>query len=261
MAAPQPSADEEAPKPRVQSVSRAGSILIAVAASPRGLTAKELSERLRLNLPTTYHLLRTLSDDAFLARGPDRRYRLGLRVGTLAEGFARHLAPDPRLVAAVDDLAELTGEMAYLTVRRGQDVVLLTAVASRHAVRTAMPSLGRLPDSHARATGKVALAYAPPEVLAAFLRAPLTRCTENTITDPPALERELEEVRRRGYATNMEELSLGACAMATPLDDGASPFALALSAPRDRFDANFDEYLGALRRTAAAFSSAALVDD
>jgi DNA-binding IclR family transcriptional regulator len=252
--------DDGRGRPRVQSVSRAGSILVAVAASPRGLTAREISERLHLNLPTTYHLLRTLSDDAFLARGPDRRYRLGLRVGTLAEGFARHLAPDPRLVAAVDELAELTGELAYLTVRRGDDVVLLTAAASTHAVRTAMPALGRLPDPHARATGKVALAYAPPEVLAAFLRGPLRRCTEHTITDPAELERELEEVRRRGYATNVEELSAGACAMATPLDEGASPFALALSAPRDRYEEHFDRYLDALRRTAAAFSSSALVD-
>src|SRR3954469_16757906 len=183
-----PDADDGGrPKPRVQSVSRATAILTAVAASPKGLTAKEISEQLRLNLPTTYHLLRTLSDDAFLTRGTGRRYRLGLRVGTLAEGFARHLAPDERLVAAVDGLAEETGELSYLTVRRGEDVVLLTAAASRHAVRTAMPALGRLPDPHARATGKVALAWAPPEVLGAFLRVPLRRCTENTITDPGQL--------------------------------------------------------------------------
>jgi IclR family transcriptional regulator, acetate operon repressor len=242
--------------PRVQSVSRAMGILVAVAASPRGLTAREISERLGLNRPTAYHLLRTLNDEAFLMRGADRRYRLGLRVGTLAEGFARQLAPDESLTPFVRLLAERTGEMTYLTVRRGVDVILLTFSVARHTIAARAPVLGLLEDIHARSSGKVSLAFAPPEVLQEYLEShELRRLTPSTITDRTTLERELDGIRKAGYAISREEHEGGVCTMAAPIDHGASPFVLALSAPTERFDANLDSYLAALLEVADTASS------
>jgi DNA-binding IclR family transcriptional regulator len=233
-------------------------ILVAVATSPRGLTAREISERLGLNRPTAYHLLRTLHDEAFLMRGSDRRYRLGLRVGTLAEGFARQLVPDESLAPYVRLLAEKTGEMTYLTVRRGVEVVLLTSSAARHTIQARAPVLGLLDDIHTRSSGKVSLAYAPPVVLAEYFDTHvLRRLNKNTITDRRALEREFEQIRRQGYAISREEQEVGVCTMAAPIDKGASPFVLALSAPTDRFDANFDDYLAALLEVTELASSPA----
>jgi DNA-binding IclR family transcriptional regulator len=233
-------------------------ILVAVATSPRGLTAREISERLGLNRPTAYHLLRTLHDEAFLMRGSDRRYRLGLRVGTLAEGFARQLVPDESLTPYVRLLAEKTSETTYLTVRRGVEVVLLTFSIARHTIQARAPVLGLLDDIHTRSSGKVSLAYAPPGVLAEYFDTHvLRRLNANTITDRKALEREFEQIRAQGYAISREEQEIGVCTMAAPIDQGASPFVLALSAPTDRFDANFDEYLVALLEVTEMASSAA----
>jgi DNA-binding IclR family transcriptional regulator len=231
-------------------------ILVAVAASPRGLTAREISERLGINRPTAYHLLRTLNDEAFLMRGSDRRYRLGLRVGTLAEGFARQLAPDESLTPFVRLLAERTRETTYLTVRRGVDVILLTYSVARHTIQARAPVLGLLEDIHARSSGKVSLAFASPGALEEYFEThELRRLTPTTITDRAALERELEQIRRQGYAIVREEQEVGVCTMAAPIDRGASPFVLALSAPTERFDANFDAYLTALFEVAEAASS------
>jgi DNA-binding IclR family transcriptional regulator len=231
-------------------------ILVAVAASPRGLTARELSESLGLNRPTAYHLLRTLHDEAFLMRGSDRRYRLGLRIGTLAEGFARQLVPDESLTPYVRLLAEKTSETTYLTVRRAVDVVLLTFSVARHTIQARAPVLGLLDDIHTRSSGKVSLAFAPPEVLAEYFeKHVMRRLTEHTITTRKALERELALIREQGYAVSREEQELGVCTMGAPIDRGASPFVLALSAPTERFDANFDGYLAALLDVAEQASS------
>jgi IclR family acetate operon transcriptional repressor len=231
-------------------------ILVAVAASPRGLTAREVSERLGLNRPTAYHLLRTLHDEAFLMRGTDRRYRLGLRVGTLAEGFTRQLAPDESLTPFVRLLAEKTSEMTYLTVRRGVDVILLTYAAARHTIQARTPVVGLLDVIHARSSGKVSLAFAPPEVVAEFLSThELAELTPRTITDKEAFEQELARIRAQGYAVSREEQEAGVCTMAAPIDRGVSPFVLALSAPTERFEANFDPYLAALREVAEFASS------
>jgi IclR family transcriptional regulator, acetate operon repressor len=242
--------------PRVQSVSRAMGILVAVATSPAGLTAREISEKLGLNRPTAYHLLRTLHDEAFLMRGSDRRYRLGLRVGTLAEGFARQLVPDESLTPYVRLLAEKTSETTYLTVRRGVEVVLLTFSVARHTIQARAPVIGLLDDIHSRSSGKVSLAYAPPDVLDEYFETHvLRRLTKNTITDRRKLKREFALVRERGYAVSREEHEIGVCTMAAPIDQGASPFVLALSAPTDRFDANFDDYLAELLEVTEMASS------
>jgi IclR family acetate operon transcriptional repressor len=245
---PRPSnSDDGQPSPPIQSVSRALAILTVIALSPTGLTAKEISETLKITRPTLYHLLRTLMYDAFLTRGPDHRYRLGMRIGTLAEAFSRQLAPDDETVALVRSLAEETGEAAYIVARRGLEVVLLAATQGAHAVSIKLPPLGLLPDAHARASGKVALAFAPAEIRSEYVRTHnLDRLTEHTKIDPEELEREFAVVRERGYALNIEELAPGLCAIAAPVDGGASPFVLSLSAPRERFDKNFDTYKDAL---------------
>lgn len=230
---------------RVQSVSRAMSILILVASSPQGLTPREISESLSLNRPTTYHLLRTLQDGAFIRRTTDGRMRLDYRIGTLAEGLERHFSPDGSLSGQLHRLAAETGELTYLTVRRGGNVIQLKAEEPRgHSLNAAPPPSGLLDQIHGRASGKVAMAWAPPDVLERFLtESAFAPVTTHTITSAEAFVAELELVRERGWATSNKEYSDGVSSLAAPLDDGASPFALALSASQERFDANFDRYL------------------
>ena len=64
------------------------------------------------------------------------------------------------------------------------------------------------------------------------------------------LEREFEIIRLQGYATDIEEYQLGVCCVAAPLDGGRSPFAISLSAPRERFLERFDAYRDAVLEAA-----------
>jgi DNA-binding IclR family transcriptional regulator len=181
-----------------------------------------------------------------------------MRVGTLAESFNRQLAPDEALQASVRRVVDLTGEAAYLVARQGTDVVLLTAVSARHAVSVTLPPLGVLSHAHARASGKVALAFAPEHVRSEYLRThDFTPLTPNTTVDPEQIQSEWAQVRREGFAMNIEELAIGMCAIAAPLDGGMSPFAISMSAPRDRFDANRDRYLRAVLQVSNEASSRA----
>jgi DNA-binding IclR family transcriptional regulator len=83
---------------------------------------------------------------------------------------------------------------------------------------------GRGAPLHATANGKALLAFGDgglPEALE-----PLT---PRTIADPALLEQELDEVRRRGYATAVEELELGLHAVAAPVFDSAGNCVAAVS--------------------------------
>jgi IclR family transcriptional regulator, acetate operon repressor len=104
-------------------------------------------------------------------------------------------------------------------------------------VRVAEVASGPYEHGHARANGKVLLAYAWPEVREAYLRShPLDRLTENTIGDREELERELKRIRKRGYAIDQEEYAAGLCCVAAPLlQDGRIIAALGVAVPAARF--------------------------
>lgn len=241
----------DAPRPRVQSAARAVGILLAVAQSDSGLTTKEISERVGIGRQATYHLLHTLVGAGMLTRDDRNRYLLGLRVGTLADGFARQLAPSEHLAPIVRALSRDTGETAYASGWWSGEITVLAVARGTNAVQAAEVSQGHVGDAHARASGKLLLAYATPAVRQAYLDTrKLTRRTASTITSRDALEKEFDAIRERGYSEDDEEFALGLCCMAVPLDGGYSPFALSLSAPRERFVEERDRYIDTLRRAA-----------
>ena len=79
--------------------------------------------------------------------------------------------------------------------------------------------------------GKVLLAGLPMEELHRVLSSrPLVRRTPNTITDRTALERELEKVRKRGYAVDNEESFPGIKCVAAPIQNHHGKVIAAISA-------------------------------
>ena len=224
-----------------------------------GLTAKEISARLGLTLPTTYHLLHTLEAEGFLSKGERRAYRLGLRIGTLAEAFRRQLDPAEYLAPYVRSLASTTGEAAYFAGWHEGRIVIFSRIPGRHAVNVTDLRVGLAEDAHARASGKLLLAFVSPGMRAEYFRMhPPKRRTPHTLVDLDELEREFDRIRERGYATDLEEFTPGVSCLSAPLDGGASPFVFSLSAPADRLAREFDRYLDALLQVAQAASSEAL---
>ena len=72
---------------------------------------------------------------------------------------------------------------------------------------------------HATGVGKALLAHAPEDVVSDAL-ARLVRVTPYTITQPARMREQLDQVRRDGYATTVEEMTLGACSVAVPVRAG-----------------------------------------
>jgi DNA-binding IclR family transcriptional regulator len=251
-AAPDRTADP-ARQPRVQSVAKAANILFAVAASANGLKALEVAARLGLPRQATYHLLHTLVTLGMLTKTADNRYLLGLRIGALAEAFTRHLAPPERLLPYVRQVASETGETTYAVGWVDGEIAALAVVRGRFAVQTAEVPHGTCIDAHARASGKLLLAFADPVLRSRYLdHHPLTQRTSNTITDRSRLEEAFEDIRRERYATDLEEFADGVSCLSVPLHDGSVPFALSLSAPTSRFAAEWPRYLEIARRIVSA---------
>lgn len=239
---------------RVRAAQRAARLLLQVARRDGGCSATEAAAALDLAVPTAYHLLKTLEDEGLLARDGRRGFVLGPRVAVLAEAHLRDATVPDYLAQPLRALAAETEETAYLTAWRGGEIHVLESVEGANAVRVAGAERGRYLHPHARASGKLLLAYARPEQRAAELgREPLARVTPNTIVEPDALERELEAIRERGWAEDREEFAEGvACVAAPALVDDVVVAAFTVSAPVERYRRRPEALCAAVRRAARA---------
>jgi IclR family transcriptional regulator, acetate operon repressor len=222
---------------RIQSVTRATRLLLLLARTPSGSTAAEAAAALGLTVPTTHHLLNTLAAEGLVVKDSQRRFALGPRIAVLADGFVRQAVPE-YLAQPLRELAERTEETAYLATWDQGEIRVLASVEGARAVRVAEAERGPYRHAHARATGKLLLAFARPEVRASYLADhPPEPVTPATITDPAALERELAAIRQRGCSEDREEFVEGvSCVSAPLLADGVVVAAFTVSAPSQRYD-------------------------
>jgi IclR family acetate operon transcriptional repressor len=236
----------------IQSVERAASLLLGVAASPTGQTGTVAAEQAGLAVPTTHHILKTLTNSDLLRQEPDRRFVLGPAVADLSQGWVSHLACSDSWNRPLAELAESTGETAYLATWRGDRIEVAATIEGANAVRVGKADRGTYRDAHARATGKLLLALAPAAQRERYLEQNrLNPVTAETITDRDNFDRELDRIRERGLAEDHEEFAEGVCCISAPgFVRGRPLVAYTLSAPRERFFRKRPEYEVAVMRAA-----------
>lgn len=209
----------EAPgQPRIQSLGRADAILSAVMAHEGAITLAALSEAVGLHKTTTFNLAESLVVLGFLERVPQPKgYRLGLRCLELGRHVAKTL---PILEISQPYLRELcrqTRETVNLALPYLQEGIIIEALQSQQAVR-ATAYAGARTHYHSSACGKAMLAHFPEEQRRWIYRSVgLPRMTAFTICDPDAMETELEQARREGFATDRQENEIGAYCVGMPI--------------------------------------------
>ena len=215
------------------------------------MTPKELAQEIDTPLPTTYHLLKTLVDLGALVKLEREGYRLGPAIGALSDSYLEQGEPLRILEPAVRDLAKMTGETTYMTAWRSGKIEVVVTVSSSRPVRVAPLGHGSQSYAHARASGKVMLAFARPSLREEYLyNNPLEKITPVTIDNSEILEGELKEIVKRGYATDLEEYAPDVSCLSVPvLASGHLIAALTVSAPTIRFNTEFDTLLSQIWAT------------
>jgi DNA-binding IclR family transcriptional regulator len=195
------------------------------------LSLAEISRLMDLHKSSVYRILRTLEAAGFLCWNADReRYSLSLKILELA---GRVLADyDLREVAGptMEELAARTGEIIHLSILDGREIVYLEKKGAGQVLTVATRVGGRYP-AYASAMGKALLAFLPEQRLREILeQTELAALTPNTITEKARLERELEKIRRQGFALDDEEAFPGIRCIAAPIRDARGKVIAAISA-------------------------------
>ncbi len=188
--------------------------------------------------PSVHRMLSQLEIGGLLTRGlGGRLYTPTQRLAQLAENI---LGTDTHRAvrhAVLSQLVADVGESCNLTALSGADVIYLDRVESAFPLRMELKPGTRVPI-HCSASGKLFLAHLTPARRAALMGAlPLERYTATTLTTRAALEDELAQIKRQGYAVDAEEFVDGLVCVAVPVSlpgSRAVRCAVALQAPSVR---------------------------
>lgn len=215
-------------------VERTAEILGAVASNRKGIGLADLVTQLSVPRSTAYRILNSLAAHGLIARADGgSRFVLGPRFIELARTLSPSTGRAALIEAAMPVLrsrAERVGETFKLSARDGDEMLTLLSVPSGRDYSLAVKVGSRSP-MHVGAAGKVTLAHAGDDAVAAYCAKPLEARTPHTITDPDVLRDELSRIRRDGYAEDLQESGPGIRAYAAPVwaEDGV--LAAAVSAP------------------------------
>jgi DNA-binding IclR family transcriptional regulator len=198
----------------------------------------ELAAATGLTKSNVHRLLQTLCRLGWARRVPaDSSYELTSRNWEVAQNWIARFDL-PRLAGPhLAELAAKTREAVHLAVLEGTDVVFMATINPPRAIRTYTPRGSRAP-AHCVATGKAILAHLAPGELPPFPER-LERFARHGIATLGELLRELERVRRRGYALNRGEWQDDVNGIAAPVLAGRADAVVAsvgLSGPADRLN-------------------------
>jgi len=216
----------------VRAVERALDILLCFTTDTElGLT--EIAGKVALHKSTVHRLLASLEGRGFVIRdAATDKYRLGFRIWELSANMSQADDPAAILLPEMELLRDAIGETISLYLRDGKERIRIQAVQSNQAIRRVAPVGARLPI-YVGASSKVLLAFAEEDVRRAILDDPAWPVT----IDRKAYADQLEDIRRLGYATSIEEREAGATAVSAPIYGRSHKLvaALSVSGPSNRW--------------------------
>src|SRR6266849_9153653 len=210
-------------------------------------------------LPSDIHrIVRSLLAVHYIDQDPEtKKYRLGFALVRLGLTAFRGNLLREKSGPILAQVSKRLGATIHLTLFECDRLEL------RHLDQTNGPTaamlrsghhMGGVEQLHCTAVGKAILASLDQNTLASALqKSGLPRLTCETITDEATLVKQLEGVRRRGYASDHEELRLGICCVGSPIRDHANCVVGAISAsiPASNFFLSEEPHVGAILKAAA----------
>jgi DNA-binding IclR family transcriptional regulator len=201
----------------VPAVNRAIAVLDAIAAASEPSSLAALTSMLGYPKSSLLGICNTLVSGGLLQRTKPGHFRLGSRIVGLAHAYLSKSNVTELFFETWDALDALRGETVVLSVLDGAEVVY---VACRNGTQglTFNYRIGmRLPAS-CSASGKAMLSTLPRQTVEELFSATaLRQLTPHSLLTFDALSKELDTVRKRGFAIDDQEVREGMCCIGAPI--------------------------------------------
>ncbi|HYF18093.1 MAG TPA: IclR family transcriptional regulator [Ramlibacter sp.] len=242
-------------------VARVALLLRVLAEADGDASLSEVAEKMKLPPSTTHRLLHLLLDEGFVERGQTpRTYRAGLeflRVGGLVSARADLSTVAHSFMQAVVEACDEACMLSVYVPRTGTSMITKVIYGS-HPLR--YEAVLYQPSSLVwGATGRGILAFLPDEVRDVIIEAEgPSPADPRKPVKAAQVRRELEQVRRQGYAHTRGQKIPGAVGMSAPVfNAGGVVAALCITVPDTRFQESMEaRFSHTLVQQAARFSAA-----
>lgn len=234
-------------------------ILEALSRAGAPMSPTDLGREIGLPKPTIHRLCATMLDDGFLVRDQmSKGVRPGRRAREMANGLIHNSADAVARRQVLRQVSETVRETVNFAAPTDDGMTYVDRVETDWAFRIQLP-IGAVVPFHRTASGKTYLASLPPAKRRKLIAAlDFSGGTPNAHPDSESLEKELKEIRERGYALDREELLEGMVALAVPIRDPSGAFAAALAfhGPNQRLSVEgMLKHLETMREASARLSS------
>lgn len=194
-------------------------------------TLADVARATGLSEPTVLRYLAALRKHRVIAKDAHAgTYRLGARLREWGDSAPWEL--DPRVVAAgpLRRLADELGETVELAAVEADQVTVIAAAQSGHAIGK-VARLGEREPWHSTSVGKAILSHAEESFCERILgSSALEAFTDRTQTDASAIRADIARVAERGYAVDDEESESGLRCIGVAVRDGDGRYTMAVSA-------------------------------
>ncbi|MCM3761337.1 IclR family transcriptional regulator [Alkalihalobacillus oceani] len=239
------------------SVDRTLRLIEIISHSPNGVSLAEITEMTKIPKSTVFRLLEKLLNYGYVDLDRDtERYVPGLKAIDIGVSALLNTNIVDASIPYLRDLSEKTGETSFLGVHSEGEIVYLYKAEGTQAILT--PSqLGSRRPVHCTGLGKAIFSgYSNEFILKVLNEQGMKQYTKKTLVTPESYLSEIEEVRRKGFAADLEELEIGLGCFAMPVYNFTAKVvgAICVSGPVERVLSNESKLISLLRESAQQVS-------
>ncbi|THB73460.1 MAG: IclR family transcriptional regulator [Desulfobacteraceae bacterium] len=246
---------------KLNSIEKAIEILLKFQEAKSHWGIRELSAELSFSPATVQRILQILKSYDFVRQDPATRQYF---IGNIFYRFLQTLNATNSLTVLgknfLNEVARQTKETVHLNVIEDSFRICIDHIESPMVLKASMP-VGHRSPLYAGASAKCLLAFSSQAFIDNYLaEVNLEQLTENTITQPERLQKELESIRSQGYAISLGERTPGLGSLSVPVFDydGLIQASLSLAVPEVRIkqEDHLEFCINILVEQAGAFSKA-----
>jgi IclR family acetate operon transcriptional repressor len=251
---PEESSPDESHRYYSRAIGNALRVLELLQQSHEPLALTEVSRRVKVPKSSAFRILRTLEIAGYLQRLEGERFSVMPGAGFIQNHMMKQVTDASRTwMKNLSQEFRETITLAFLF----EGHIAVTAVIDSPQRISMGNMLGSLIPPHASSLGKCITTFQPDARREMLLRSfGMVRFTPSTIVEESTLEKEMQLVRAQGYASDIEETTLGGCCLGAPIfgKDGHAVAAISISTPKIRFT-NQERLIAAVKDAAAAITA------
>ena len=216
-------------------------ILEEILLDPENFTAKKIAHKLDIPLATIYRHIGTLCDERFLIASNSKKYIPGPKIRNI---ILHSLPYEPNFTLRRSYLRKLTAdikETVSLSVPIGTKLVYFDRIEFHWPMQLNLEAGDHLP-LHASASGKLYLSSIKKEdALEIFNNIKTPASAKNTITEISQFKKELNKIKKQGYAFDDEEWFNGMVGLSLPITNAKNELCFCLSTHTAKSRKNIDD--------------------